>query len=46
MTFEESPEISKISGVQFQKKMVAIEIKSGEGIIVYPEQEVFGGTGE
>lgn len=43
---ELATEILKIRGAKFQKKIVAIEIKSGEGIIVYPEQEVFGEVAE
>lgn len=43
---ELATEILKIRGAKFQKKIVALEIKSGEGIIVYPEQEVFGGVDE
>jgi len=41
---ENAIEVLKLRGASFQKKIVAMEIKSGEGIIVHPEQEVFGGT--
>jgi len=41
---ESAIEILKLRGAGFQKKMVAMEIKGGVGIIVYPKQEVFGST--
>jgi len=41
---ESAIEILKMRGAGFQKKIVAMKIESGKGIIVYPEQEVFGET--
>ncbi len=35
-------EILKMRGAKFQKKIVPMEIVSGEGIVVYPDQKVFG----
>lgn len=43
---ESAIEILKLRGTGFQKKIVAMQIQSGKGIIVYPEQEVFGGVEE
>jgi len=40
-TREHAIEILKMRGAGFNKKIVPMEIKSGQGIIVYPEQEVF-----
>jgi len=39
---ESAIEILKLRGASFQKKIVAMQIESGKGITVYPEQEVFG----
>ncbi len=39
---ENAVEIIKIRGAGFSKRIVAMKIKDGEGIIIYPEQEVFG----
>ena len=41
---ESSIEILKMRGTNFQKKIVAMKIEGGKGIVVYPEQEVFGGA--
>jgi len=41
---ESAIEVLKLRGAAFQKKIVAMKIESGKGIVVYPEQEVFGGT--
>jgi len=41
---ESAIEILKMRGTSFQKKIVAMKIESDQGIVVYPEQEVFGGT--
>ncbi len=41
---ENAIEVLKMRGEEHQKRMVAMQI-SDKGIIVYPEQEVFGGTG-
>ena len=41
---ESAIEILKLRGAKHQKKIVAIQIEGGQGMIVYPEQEVFGGT--
>lgn len=38
---ENAIEIIKIRGAGFSKRIVAMKIKDGEGIIIYPEQEVF-----
>lgn len=38
---ENAVEILKIRGEKFKKKVVALEIQGGKGIVVYPEQEVF-----
>ena len=42
---ESAIEILKMRGEKHQKKIVAMQITNG-GIVVYPEQEVFGGLGE
>jgi len=39
---ENAIEILKLRGAKHQKKVVAMEIISGKGVEVYPEQEVFG----
>ena len=39
---ESAIEILKMRGAKFQKKIAAMQIISGKGIVVYPEQEVFG----
>ena len=39
---ESAIEILKIRGAKFRKRIVAMRIMSGKGIVVYPEQEVFG----
>ena len=41
---ESAIEVLKLRGASFQKKIVAMKIESGKGIVVYPEQEVFGGA--
>ena len=41
---ESAIEVLKLRGAKFQKKIVAMKIESEKGIVVYPEQEVFGGT--
>lgn len=41
---ESAIEVLKMRGISFQKKIVAMKIESGKGIVVYPEQEIFGGT--
>jgi len=41
---ESAIEVLKLRGAAFQKKIVAMKVESGKGIVVYPEQEVFGGT--
>jgi KaiC/GvpD/RAD55 family RecA-like ATPase len=38
-------EVLKMRGAGHKKKVVAMQIISGTGIEVYPEQEVFGGLG-
>lgn len=38
---ENALEILKMRGAGFRKKIVPMEIKSGKGIVVYPEEEVF-----
>jgi circadian clock protein KaiC len=40
---ENAIEILKLRGAKHLKKIVAMQIVDGEGIAVYPEQEVFGG---
>lgn len=42
---ENALEVLKMRGEKHQKKIVAMQITNG-GIVVYPEQEVFGGLGE
>ncbi len=42
---ENAVEILKMRGEKHQKKIVAMQI-TDKGLIVYPEQEVFGGVGE
>jgi len=42
---ESAIEILKMRGEKHQKKIVAMQI-TNDGIVVYPEQEVFGGLGE
>jgi len=39
---ERAIEILKLRGAEHQKRIVAFEV-TREGVIVYPEQEVFGG---
>jgi KaiC/GvpD/RAD55 family RecA-like ATPase len=41
---ESAIEVLKLRGAQHQKKIVAMQIVSGEGIVIYPDQEVFGST--
>ena len=41
---ENAIEVLKMRGEKHQKKIVAMQI-TDRGIVVYPEQEVFGGTG-
>ena len=41
---ESAVEILKMRGAGFQKKIVAMKIEAGKGIVVYPEQDVFGET--
>lgn len=41
---ESAIEILKMRGTSFRKKIVAMKIEKDKGIIVYPGQEVFGGT--
>lgn len=41
---ESAIEVLKMRGTSFQKKIVAMKIEGGKGIIVYPEQEVFSGA--
>lgn len=41
---ESAIEVLKLRGASFQKKIVAMKIETNQGIVVYPEQEVFGGT--
>ncbi|MAE43364.1 hypothetical protein CMO93_06330 [Candidatus Woesearchaeota archaeon] len=41
---ENAIEILKLRGASFQKKTVAMKIEEGKGIVVYPEQEAFGGA--
>jgi circadian clock protein KaiC len=40
---ENAIEILKLRGAKHLKKIVAMQIVDGEGIAIYPEQEVFGG---
>ena len=39
---ESAVEILKLRGAPHQKKIVAMQIRDGKGMIVFPEQEVFG----
>ena len=39
---ESAIEILKMRGADFKRQIVAMQIISGKGIVVYPEQEVFG----
>ena len=39
---ESAIEVLKLRGASFQKKIVAMKVESGKGVVVYPEQEVFG----
>jgi KaiC/GvpD/RAD55 family RecA-like ATPase len=39
---ESAVEILKVRGAKFRKRIVAMQIEGGKGIVVYPEQEVFG----
>ena len=41
---ESAIEVLKLRGASFQKKIVAMKVEAGKGIVVYPEQEVFGGV--
>jgi KaiC/GvpD/RAD55 family RecA-like ATPase len=43
---ESAIECLKLRGASFQKKIVAMQIKKGTGIEVYPDQEVFSEIGE
>lgn len=43
---ENAIEVLKLRGGKHEKKIVAMRIESGKGIVVYPEQEVFGGIEE
>ncbi|MFQ6135551.1 MAG: RAD55 family ATPase [Candidatus Hydrothermarchaeales archaeon] len=43
---ESAVEILKMRGAKFQKKVVFMEINSGEGIVVYPTQRVFEEIGQ
>lgn len=38
---ESAIEVLKMRGAGFQKKIAAMQIKTGQGIFVYPDQEVF-----
>jgi KaiC/GvpD/RAD55 family RecA-like ATPase len=40
---ERATEVLKMRGTKHKRKVVAVQITSGSGIEVYPEQEVFGG---
>ena len=40
---EHAIEVLKLRGANHQKKIVAMQIVSGKGLVVYPEQEIFGG---
>lgn len=42
---ENAIEVLKLRGAKHQKKIVAMNIMEGVGIVVYPDQEVFGGLG-
>ena len=41
---ENAIEILKMRGAEFEKKIVAMKIENGKGIVIYPEQKVFGGS--
>ncbi|MFA5176085.1 MAG: ATPase domain-containing protein [Candidatus Nanoarchaeia archaeon] len=43
---ESAIEVLKMRGEKHQKKIVAMQISPDNGIVVYPEQEVFGGIEE
>ncbi len=40
---ENAIEVLKLRGAKHLKKIVAMQIVDDKGIVVYPEQEVFGG---
>ena len=42
---ENAIEVLKLRGAKHQKKIVAMQV-TNQGIVVYPEQEVFGEMGE
>lgn len=42
---ENAIEVLKLRGAKHLKKIVAMQIVDDQGIVVYPEQEVFGGIG-
>jgi len=42
---ENAIEVLKLRGAKHQKKIVAMQI-TDQGMVIYPEQEVFGGIGE
>ncbi|RLJ03770.1 MAG: hypothetical protein DRP18_05690 [Candidatus Aenigmatarchaeota archaeon] len=39
---ENALEVLKMRGAKHKKKIVAMQIVDGTGIVVYPEQQVFG----
>ncbi len=41
---ENAIEVLKLRGGRHEKKIVAMRIETGKGVIVYPEQEVIGGV--
>ena len=41
---ENALEVLKMRGEQHQKRIVAMQIVGGKGVVVYPEQEIFGGV--
>lgn len=43
---ENAIEVLKLRGAKHEKKIVAMQILSGKGIVVYPEQEVFSDIGD
>jgi len=43
---ENAIEVLKMRGAEHKKRVVAMQILSGKGIEVYPEQEVFGAMGD
>lgn len=43
---ENAVEVLKLRGAKFQKKIVAMQVTGEEGIVVYPDQEVFAGEEE